>query len=46
MFGRLSVVVGLDQESFDAAFDVLADVAGLCERIAVAYREGNINLLA
>lgn len=46
MFGRLGVIVCFDEESFDTAFDVLAYVAGLCERIAIAYCKGNVEFLA
>lgn len=46
MLGRLGVVVRFDEESFDATFDILAYVTGLCEGIAVGYRKGNVELLA
>lgn len=31
VLGGVDVVVGLDEESLNAGFDVLADVAGLCK---------------
>ena len=46
LLGGLDVVVGLDQEPLDARLDVLADVAGLREGVAVAYRKGNVDRLA
>ena len=46
VFGSLDVVVGFDQEALDAGLDVLADVAGLCEGVAVADGERDVELLA
>lgn len=46
VLGRSRVVARLDQESLDTALDVLAYVAGLRERVAVAYCERNVELLA
>lgn len=46
MFCGLDVVVCLDQEALDAGLDVLADVAGLCEGVAVADGAGDVELLA
>jgi len=46
VFSRLDVVVGIDEETLDACFDILSYVSSLCKRIAVAYCEGNVKLLA
>ncbi len=46
MLRRLDIIVRLDQEPLDTCLDVLADVARLCEGIAVAYCKGYIELLA
>lgn len=40
------VVVGFYEQALDACLDVLADVAGLGERVAVADGKGDVELLA
>lgn len=46
MLGGLNVVVGFDEETLDAGFDVLADVACLGEGVAVADSEGDVEFFA
>jgi hypothetical protein len=46
MLGSLDIVVGLDEQPFDARFDVLSDIPGLCKRIAVADGKWNVEFLA
>ena len=40
------IVVRLDEESLDACLDILPNVAGLREGVAVGYCEGDVELLA
>lgn len=42
----LGVVVGFYEKSLNASLDVLPDVAGLREAVAVAYGKRNVQLLA
>lgn len=46
MLGSLDIVVGLDEQPFDARLDVLSDIPSLCKRVAVADGKGYIELLA
>lgn len=46
VLGSSDIVVCFNEESFDAGFDVLSDVTGLCEGVAVANRERDLDLLA
>lgn len=46
VFGRCDIIVGLDQQTFNARLDVLANVASLGERVAVGYGERYIESFA
>lgn len=46
LFCGFGVIVCFDKEALDACLDVLADVAGLGEGVAVADGEGNVEFLA
>jgi hypothetical protein len=46
MLGSLDIIIGLDEQPFDARLDVLSDIPGLCKRVAVAYGEWYVEFLA
>ena len=45
MFRCLDVVIGFDEQTLEACFDILSDIAGLRKGITVAYGKGDVELL-